>query len=138
MTNEKVVEVIEANFELVQAEPIEVNFEVNPDEEPITIDLELKQYFDGEGQKFKDIYFDDLDWVLDNDGEYQYRIGKDIHGMLNFGILEVMLWDEDTEIYKPSLADYHIFENKETKEKSIILFSEYPCKGMLKIFGQVG
>lgn len=121
--------VLEADFEFVE-------------ESPITIDLEVKQYFDGAGQIIQEVLFEESDWSLVQDTEeYTIEYNKEKYLLEDFIVNSIMLWDEEIQQYKPALCDYtltNIYEYETVLIDTIItLYSETPCKGKIILFGQV-
>ena len=119
--------ILEANFEFVE-------------QPPVTLDLEVKQYFDGAGQTLKDLFFEESDWNLESEETYKLWFNRESHGLEDLAITAIYLWDESTESYKPALCDYTL-ENQYNYDilidTIITLYSEVPCKGKISIFGQV-
>lgn len=121
--------IYEADFEFVE-------------ETPITLDLELKQYFDGSAYVLREFILEESDWTFDETlQEYIATITREIHG---FGILTVqgiLLWDETFNRYIPSLCDYDVskvYLNETVHVDTIVkLFSEEPVKCKVCLFGQV-
>lgn len=105
----------------------EANFEL--DQSCYTVEIELKKYFDGAGQVFKETTFLESDWVLDEETSlYSCTITQDKHNLsANSDIIRFYMLENDR--YEIALFDYDKTNNTYT------LYSETPCSGKITLYG---
>lgn len=119
---------------------IEVECEVI-EQDPIEIDIELKQYYDGAGQKKREIYFNLEDWTKKSESsEYEITLYKENYQLTDFLVNNIFLLNKDTNEYEPALANYKLKEIYSEIgvhiDTAIIIYSDYPCIGKIVLFGQ--
>ena len=100
--------------------------------EPIEINLELKQYVEKEERlRLVNLEYYPKDWVADGSG-YKLEISANSHTLAKFSFNNFLLYDEESNTFASALCDYALGET----DGMITLYSDYPCRCLVMLFGE--